>query len=235
LMHSLSRALLATASLFLCVTGIAAAQTTALSRQMSRIDFGINGVGQLTNTVSGPIVPTGAPNCYIGQPHTGPCTNIMSQYASNTVGAGVNIRYVAKPYVGVEFNYVWGRYTENYSPSPDFSSSLFQIQTTSNEMSFGWVVTPPHPIFGMQPFASAGAGTNNFKPTGGGGNGAPHQYRATYYYNVGVQKELFNSNFGIRASFRQTFYLAPDYGQNYLTILKHATTLQPSAGFYVRF
>jgi hypothetical protein len=234
-MHSLSRALLATASLFLSVTGIAAAQTTTLSRQMSRIDFGINGVGQLTNTVSGPIVPTGAPNCYIGQPHTGPCTNIMSQYASNTVGAGASIRYVAKPYVGVEFNYVWGRYTENYSPSPDFSSSLFQIQTTSNEISFGWVVTPPHPIFGMQPFASAGAGTNNFKPTGGGGNGAPHQYRATYYYNVGVQKELFNSNFGIRASFRQTFYLAPDFGQNYLTILKHATTMQPSAGFYVRF
>jgi len=61
------------------------------------------------------------------------------------------------------------------------------------------------------------------------------QYRATYYYNVGLQKELFNSNFGFRASFRETFYLAPDFGQNYLTILKHATTLQPMAGFYLRF
>lgn len=223
-MHSLSRALLATATFLLSVTGIAAAQTTPFSRQMSRIDFGISGVGQFTNTVSGPIVPTGASNF----------GTTMSQYASNTVGAGVNVRYVAKPYVGVEFNYVWGRYTENYSPSPN-GSSLFQIQTTSNEMSFGWVVTPPHPILGMQPFVSAGAGTNNFKPTGGGGNGAPKQYRATYYYNVGVQKELFDSNFGIRASFRQTFYMAPDYGQNYLTILKHATTLQPTVGFYVRF
>src|SRR5580693_7664107 len=62
LMHSLSRALLATATLFLSVTGIAAAQTTPLSRQLSRIDFGISGVGQLTGTVSGPIVPTGASN-----------------------------------------------------------------------------------------------------------------------------------------------------------------------------
>jgi len=224
-MHSLSRALLATATLFLSVTGIAAAQTpTGFSRQMSRIDFGINGVGQLTNTVSGPIVPTGAANAGV----------VTSQYASNTVGAGAEIRYVAKPYVGLEFNYVWGRYTENYSPAPN-GASLFQVQTTSNEYSFGWVVTPPHPIFGMQPFASAGAGTNDFKPTSGGGNGAPHQFRATYYYNVGVQKELFESNFGIRASFRQTFYLAPDFGQNYLTILKHATTIQPSAGFYLRF
>lgn len=223
-MHSLSRALLATATLFLSVTGIAAAQTTPFSRQMSRIDFGISAVGQLTGTVSGPIVPSGAANAGV----------VTSQYASNTVGAMGNIRYIAKPYIGVEFNYVWGRYTENYSPAPN-GAPLFQVQTTSNETSFGWVVTPPYPIFGMQPFASAGAGTNNFKPTAGGGNGAPHQYRATYYYNVGVQKQLFDSNFGIRASFRETFYLAPDFGQNYLTILKHTTTLQPTVGFYLRF
>ena len=223
-MHSLSRALLATATLLLSVTGIAAAQTTALSRQMSRIDFGISAAGEFTNTVSGPIVPTGAANA--GVP--------TSQYASNTVGALVNLRYVAKPYVGIEFNYGWARYTENYSPAPD-GSSLFQIQTTANEYSFGYLVTPPHPVFGFQPFASAGAGTTQFKPTGGGGNGAPHQFRATYYYNVGVQKELFDSNFGVRASFRENFYLAPDFGQNYLTILKHATTLQPTFGFYLRF
>lgn len=228
-MQSLSRALLATATLFLSVTGTAAAQTsaatTAFSRQMSRIDFGISGVGQFTNTVTGPIIPTGAPNY----------PTVTSQYASNTVGASGNIRYVAKPYIGVEFNYVWGRYTENFSPAPDLSSNLFPVQTTSNEYSFGWLVTPPHLILGMQPFASAGAGTNQFKPTAGGGNGLPRQYRATYYYNVGLQKEIFDSNFGVRVSFRQTFYLAPDFGQNYLTILKHATTLQPTAGFYYRF
>ena len=238
MMHSLSRALLATATLFLSVTGIAAAQasasTTALSRQFSRIDFGISAVGQFTGTVSGPIVPTGASNCYIGPPFTGPCTNVVAQYASNTVGASGDIRYIAKPYIGVEFNYVWGRYTENYSPAPNGNSS-FQVQTTSNEYSFGWVVTPPHPIFGFQPFASAGAGTNQFKPTAGGGNGAPHQFRATYYYNVGLQKEILNSSFGIRVAFRETFYLAPDFGQNYLTILKHTTTIQPNAGFYYRF
>ena len=223
-MHSLSRALLATATLFLSVTGIAAAQTTPLSRQMSRIDFGISGAGQFTNTVSGPIVPSGAPNSGV----------VTSQFASNTVGALGNIRYVAKPYVGVEFNYVWGRYTQNYSPAPN-GGSLFQIQTTTNEYSFGWIVTPPHPLLGFQPFASAGAGTNQFKPTAGGGNGAPHQFRATYYYNVGLQKEIADSNFGFRVSFRQTFFLAPDFGQNYLTITKRTTTIQPTAGFYVRF
>lgn len=224
-MHSLSRALLATATLFLSATGIAAAQTpSGFSRQMSRIDFGISAVGQLNGTVSGPILPPGAPNF----------GHVVTQYGSNTVGASGNVRYTAKPYVGIEFNYVWGRFTENYSPAPNLSS-LFQIQTTSNEYSFGYLVTPPHQIFGLQPFASAGAGTTQFKPTAGGGNGAPHQFRATYYYNVGVQKELFDSNFGVRASFRQNFLLAPDFGQNYLTILKHTYTIQPTFGFYVRF
>lgn len=232
-MHSLSRALLATATLLLSVSGVAAAQTTPFSRQMSRIDLGISGAGQFNKTVSGTIVPTGAPNCYSTQTKTGPCTNVLTQYGSNTVGALLNIRYTAKPYVGIEFNYGWGRYTENYSPAPN-GASLFQIQTTANEYSFGYLVTPPHPIFGLQPFASVGAGTTQFKPTGGGGQGAPHQFRATYYYNVGVQKDIF-SNFGLRASFRENFFLAPDFGQNYLTILKRTTTIQPTAGFYLRF
>lgn len=231
-MHSLSRALLATA-LFLSVSGIAAAQTTAFSRQMARIDFGISGAGALNSTVSGTIIPTGASNCNATTPG-GPCTTVMTQYGSNTFGALGNIRYTAKPYVGIEFNYGWARYTENYSPSPN-GGSLFQIQTTANEYSFGYLVTPPHPIFGLQPFASVGAGTTQFKPTGGGGNGAPHQFRATYYYNVGLQKELFDSNFGLRASFRQNFLLAPDFGQNYLTIKQRATTLQPTIGFFFRF
>lgn len=233
-MHSLSRALLATATLFLSVTGIAAAQTTTtsgFSRQISRIDFGISGAGQLNKTVSGTIVPPTAPNCNPASPG-GACTTVLTQYGSNTFGALGNIRYTAKPYIGVEFNYGWARYTENYSP---VNNGLFQIQTTANEYSFGYLVTPPHLIFGLQPFASAGAGTTQFKPTGGGGNGAPHQFRATYYYNVGLQKELFDSNFGIRASFRENFFLAPDFGQNYLTILKRTTTYQPTVGFYVRF
>jgi hypothetical protein len=224
-MHSLSRALLATATLLLSVTGIAAAQTTtsAFARQLSKVDLGISGAGEFNRSVSGPILPSGAPNTGVN----------TAQYASNTVGALVNIRYTAKPYVGVEFNFGWARYTENYTPAPN-GSNLFQIQTTANEYSFGYLVTPPHPIFGLQPFASAGAGTTQFKPTGGGGNGAPHQFRATYYYNVGLQKDLFNGNFGMRASFRENFFLAPDFLQNYLTILKRTTTYQPTVGFYLR-
>lgn len=223
-MHSLSRALLATATLLLSVTGFAAAQTSAASRQLSRVDLGISAAGAFNKEVSGTIVPAAAPN-----------HNVMTtQFGSNTVGALANIRYIAKPYVGVEFNYGWARYTENYEPGPN-GASLFQIQTTANEYSIGWIITPPHQIFGLQPFLSAGGGATEFKPTGGGGQGEPKQARATYYYNVGLQKEFSDSHFGMRVSFRENFFLAPDFGQNYLTILQHTSTIQPTAGFFLRF
>jgi hypothetical protein len=227
LIRTSSRAPLATAALLACALGTAAAQntTTPLQRQLSRLSLGISGAGEFTRSVSGPILPTGASN------YNTPVT----QTASNTVGAIANIRYIARPYVGLEFNYGFARYTEGYSPSPDPFIGFFQIQTTANEYSLGYIITPPLQFFGLQPFASAGAGTTEFKPTGGGGEGEPKQARASYYYNVGLQKQLFDSNFGLRVSFRQVFFMAPDYGQNYLTILKHTTTYQPTAGFFLRF
>ncbi|HEY5382922.1 MAG TPA: outer membrane beta-barrel protein [Acidobacteriaceae bacterium] len=236
-----SRALLATALLALAF-GTAPAQTpTRAERQLSRLDLGISGSGEFTRKVSGPILPTGASNCYLPSPtipHTGPCTTILSQSASNTLGALATVRYIAKPLVGLEFNYGWARYTQAFTPAPATPadpSSVYPIQTTYNEYSFGYLITPAHTILGLQPFASAGAGTTYFKPTGGGGEGEHKQARAVYYYNIGVQQEFHDSHFGVRASFRQVFLLAPDFGENYLTIKQHTNTIQPTAGFYLRF
>ena len=222
--QSLSRALLAAATLLACATSAAFAQTTPLGRQLARVDFGISGAGIFNKQVSGPVLPTAAPNY----------KTTLTQYGSNTFGAVASVRYIAKPYVGFEFNYGFARYTENYSPAPN-GSSIFQIQTTHNEYTLGYVATPAHPIFGLQPFVSGGAGTIEFKPTAGGGEGAPKQARAVYYYNVGLQQELAGSHFGVRASFRQLFFLAPDYEQNYLTIKKRTITSEPTIGFYARF
>ena len=202
-----------------CTVGIQAhAQVTALDKQLARIDLGISGAGAFNNTVSGPVLPPNAPNA----------NQTVSDSASNTVGALLNIRYIAKPYVGIEFNFDYARYTENFSYAP------YGVQNNADEYTLGYIVTPPHPIFGLQPFASVGAGSTKFKPTGGGGQNLKTQARATYYYSLGLQDDIF-PHFGLRASFRQVFFLAPDYGQNYLTIKQHAITSEPTLGFYLRF
>ncbi|HZL26883.1 MAG TPA: hypothetical protein VFC39_10155 [Acidobacteriaceae bacterium] len=194
------------------------APVTGLDKQLSRIDFAVQGVGMFNKTVQGTIPPTAAQEA-------GPT---VIDAPSNTLGALVTLRYVAKPYFGFEGNYGYARYTEDYS-------NVGGIQTQANEYTLGYIVTPPHTIFGLQPFVSAGAGSIGFRPTPRGGQGLTIQARAAYYYSAGLQKEYFSEHFGFRAGFRQLFFLAPDYGQNYLTIKQRTTTYGPSFGFYLKF
>jgi hypothetical protein len=206
----------------------AVAQNTKLQQQLSHVDLGIQAVGQFNKAVSGPVVATAN--------NTG---SILSQDASNTVGGLVTIRYTPKPYLGVEFNGGYARYTENFGvvsgSTPPAAFNGIQIQTQANEFTVGYLVTPPYTIFGVKPFASAGAGSIRFAPTRGGGQNAPTQARAAYYYNLGVQKDVLGSYFGLRAGFRQVFFLAPDFLENYLTIKQHTSTVEPMIGFYLRF
>lgn len=202
-----------------CTLGLrAGAQVTATQKQLDRLDFGISGAGEFNKVVSGPVLPSNAPNY----------GRTVSDSPSNTVGALVNLRYIARPYVGLEFNFGYARYTQNYSYQP------FGVQNNADEYTFGYIVTPRQTIFGLQPFASVGAGSTKFTPTRGGGQNLKTQARATYYYSVGVQEEIF-PHIGVRASFRQAFFLAPDFGQNYLTIKQRSLTSEPTLGFYVKF
>jgi hypothetical protein len=195
-------------------TAKAQAPPSALSRFFSHVDFGASGIGAFTKTVSGVN--------YLNVP--------VTQSASSTFGALVMVRYTKSPYIGGEFNYTYARYTEAYTTY--FPGG---VQTNASEYSLGYVAHPQHKIFGADPFLSAGAGSTAFRPTAHGGQGLSTQARATYYYNVGLEKPVFSEKFGLRVNFRENFYLAPDYGQNYLTILKHTTTFEPGFGFYYKF
>lgn len=221
----IQKALFSLAAAALCAGALSAQSTsvqTPFQKTMSRVDFGITGVGEFNKTVSGPIVPAG----------TGQGT-ILTEDPSNTAGVLVSIRYIHKPYIGGEFNYGYSRYAENFTPPPG-TSTTFNVQSNALEYTLGYVVQPRRPLFGLQPFASAGTGVLEFKPTSGGGQELPKKARQVYYYNVGVQSE-FTPHLGFRAQFRQLFFLAPDFGQNYLTILKHTNTIEPGVGFYLRF
>lgn len=197
---------------------VAAAAQTKLDRQLSYIDLGVQAAGQFTSSTSGTVT---IPAVDQGQ--------VVTQSASSTVGALVTLRYSPRPYLGAEINGGYARYTENYNVPPG------QIQTQANEFTFGYLVTPPYAIFGVKPYASAGVGLIRFAPTAGGGQEAPSMVRPAYYYNLGLQQNIFGGRFGLRVGFRQLFYTAPDFYQNYLTINKHVVTSEPVIGVYVHF
>ncbi|MES2390406.1 MAG: outer membrane beta-barrel protein [Acidobacteriota bacterium] len=202
----------------------ASAQTdtpqTPFFRFLSHFDLGVSGAGMFTGDATGPIVSG------LGAPNQG---TTVTQQTSNTLGAIVNIRYVQKPYIGFEFNGTYARYTEEFK-----SAAPYQVQTRADEYTLGYLITPPLTIGGLRPYASAGVGTTEFRPTAHGGQGQLPQGRLTYYYSAGLQKDL-NDTFGLRVGVRQAFFMDPDFFANYLTLNKRTSSFEPTAGFYIRF
>jgi hypothetical protein len=200
-----------------------AGPTTALGRQLDRLDLGISAADINTKGVSGPN--------YVGNP--------VTLNTSSTLGALIQIRYVRSPLVGFEFNYGYARYTENFNfaTTTPFGppAGPFPVQTKAAEYTFGYVAhLPRFSYHGIQPFAGAGFGTTAFTPTPGGGEGLPEKARATYYYTVGAE-DMLSKHFGVRLQFRQLFYKAPDFGQNYLTIQQQTISTEPTFGFYLKY
>jgi len=224
--------LLCAQSVFFCLLLTAAGSTaeaqtsqntpnTALDRQLSRIDFGVVGLGVLNKNSNGVATVNGKPNTPV------------NLNPSNTAGALLTLRYTKSPFVGLEFNYAYARYTDTFTPFG--SQPNGGVQQNASEYTFGYVVHSRKQYFGLTPFASGGAGTTVFRPTPGGGLALPEQARATYYFSVGAETTVLSPHFGVRAQYRQVFFKAPDFETNYLTIQQHTTTYEPGFGFFLRF
>jgi hypothetical protein len=199
---------------------------TALQKQLDKFDLAVVAAGEISSSVSG-VEQRDAPTTH----------NVLTIKPSSTVGELATIRYTAKPYVGFEFNFGNLRYTQDYTFNPAFSVNVLNggAQSGVRELTLGYVAHLPYHPFGVTPFLGAGGGTVRFKPTPGGGQGLPQQYRAAYFYEAGLEGNFPDSHFGMRLGFRQLIYLAPDFLQNYLTITRRTITTEPTVGFFVRF
>ena len=207
----------------------AAAQTpaeTPLGRALDRVDLAVSGIGQFTPSNSGTtsiLVP-----------------EAIQLVPSNTLGALAELRYTKSPLIGIQLNYSFARYTENFNVNPTTGTPPSQlpyvlgVQSKVNEYSVGYVAHGPT-VFGLRLFGGGGAGGIEFKPTAGGGLGLPPEVRFGAYYHVGVEQNFLSDHFGFRVQFRQVFYGAPDFNQNYLAIGARTNTVEPAAGFYLRF
>jgi len=205
-----------------------AAAPTRARRVLSHFDIGVSGIAFFTKDVSGTVASSS-----FGQNYN------FTQSASSAAGVLATIRAQKSPWKGLEFNYGYGRTTESYTCCNVSSNNgtylgPFQSQATASEYTIGYLVRPDRKIFGFQPYVAAGAGVYEFKPTKNGGQGLQPQARATYYYSVGGES-MITPSFGIRAGFRQLYYKAPDFGQNYLKITKTTFTSEPQVGIFYHF
>jgi hypothetical protein len=210
-------------SVLVASAALAQQPVTAFGKQLERIDLGVSGIGIFNPDSSG--------TNYLPQ-H-------ISQVPSNTFGALVQLRYTRSPLIGVELNYSQARFTENFqvtdiagTPPSQFSYNL-GVQSTAHEETLGYVAHAGN-YFGIRPYAGAGVGVIEFRPTAGGGLSLPTQYRAAFYYAIGADGDI-SPHFGLRVQFRQVFYGAPDFNQNYFATGARVSTTEPGVGFYLRF
>ncbi len=232
-------------ALLLCLLSLTSTQAngqdtppphTALQKQLARVDLALLAEDNFSDTVSG-IEQRDANNTTIVNGVVTPNPSVLSIHPSNSVGELVTLRYIAKPYVGFEFNFSNARLTQDYTftPPPTQGLLLGGAQTSIREMTLGYVAHLRYRPFGATPYLGAGGGTIKFTPTPYGGQGLPFQYRAVYYYDLGLEESFPSSHFGFRIGFRQLIYLAPDFLQNYLTITRRERTSEPVIGFYLHY
>jgi hypothetical protein len=202
----------------------ATSQNPGLDRQLSRIDLSVMGVGVFNKDSKGFATVDGVPN------------TLVTLSPGNTAGAVVTLRYIVSPLIGFEGNYGYARYTDTFTPfgalTPPTSAG---VQQNASEYTLGYVAHTRKQYFGLTPFASGGLGTIVFRPTPNGGEALPEQARAAYYFSLGAETTVLSPHFGIRAQYRQLFFLAPDFETNYLTIKQHTSTYEPGFGFFLRF
>jgi len=194
---------------------------TALTKQLQRLDIGLNGTYNTTRTASGlnDLQDLSVP---------------VQQKTSSTTGALLQFRYTRSPWMGGEFNIGYARNTHNFSSTEQTDYLPLGVQTNALSFMLGYIAHPPHKIAGLQPFFGGGGGLMYFHTTSGGGQGFLKQGVGGYYYTAGVEREIV-PHVGVRGQFRQLFYYAPDFYQSFLTIQKNTSTMEPAVGIYLHF
>jgi hypothetical protein len=189
---------------------------------LQHFDLGVSGMGVFTGSTSG--------------------LNYLQQQTqltpSNTFGALIEVRYIASPKVGIVYNYTYARYVDNFNitdtgNSPkNATSSVLGIQSRVNEYSLGYIGHLPN-YFELHPFVSVGGGVLAYRPTPGGGLGVEGESRGLAYAALGIEYPV-NEHLGLRVQYRQTFFGASDFNENYLANGARSYTAEPSFGFYLR-
>ena len=201
-------------------------QTSTIgSKIAAHTDFAVSATGEFTGSTSGPVVEAGAPDVGVN----------IGLSPSKTLGALVTLRFTKSAYVGAELNYEYARYSENFSNLVGSIITNPTIQTKASEFTIGYVAHFPTKIFGVSPFAVAGGGLMKFTPTSAGGLGYSAQGRPIYYVGGGAEAPIFGPHFGVRVQYRQVFFKAPDFFENYFTTGKRTSTAEPGVGFYLHF
>jgi opacity protein-like surface antigen len=159
--------------------------------------------------------------------------NGVVQHTTDSGGFLISYRNRFSRLFGADLSYGYTRNTQlNFT-----SVGGARVQADVHQTTAALVAHVPARVFGLRPFALAGAGALTFNPTnnfGGAIIGADTQAKAAFVYGGGADYDI-NDHFALRLEYRGLLYKRPDFGLTALNSDALTHTAQPSAGFLFRF
>jgi len=159
--------------------------------------------------------------------------NGVIQHTTDSGGLLVSYRNLFSRWFGADLSYGYTRNTQlNFT-----SVGGFRVQSNVHQTTAALVAHTPGRVFGLRPFALAGAGALTFSPTNNFGGivaGVDTQAKAAFVYGGGADYDI-NDHFALRLEYRGLVYKRPDFGLTPLNSDAVTHTAQPSAGFVIRF
>jgi opacity protein-like surface antigen len=190
-----------------------AALAVSAGAQESRSEIGVEGTGFFTKDTSG---------------------QGTAERSTNTGGFLLSYRYSLTRWLAAEAVYGYDRNTQHYFGT----SGLSRVEANVHQATGGFVVRLPSPgRLRMSPYVLAEGGALVFDPTGnpfGTVAGAQRQATGVFAYGGGADFPLFK-HVAFRAEYRGLVYSAPDFGVATLNTNTVTHTVEPSAGFVLRF
>ena len=188
-----------------CLFALAGASAQAQIYKLHNADVGGSAIGQFTT-------PLTSSN---GQ---------IVQKTTDSFGGEFTLREHPVAFAGIELNYAFTEFGENYAASQYTS----QFKTDMHEATAAYLF---HPHFRkLQPFVAIGGGAVDFVPHLGN-----NQWRGAGLLEAGFDLPTSNPHFGFRIQGRSLYYREPNYGQPNLGSKTWAVTSEPSFGTWYRF
>ncbi|MGA9060872.1 MAG: hypothetical protein WB341_04305 [Terracidiphilus sp.] len=161
------------------------------------------------------------------------------QTPSNSEGGLFELRHIANPFVGYEFNYSFNPANESYAQEAGLTACAepvclegpLQISGKANQFGVNWVVSLKSGK--LRPFALGGVGLRITVP-GYSPQSVNTVVRPAFVYGGGLDWS-FLPHFGLRLQVRGNMTKAPNLSDAYNSTAAYTQIYEPMGGVFYRF
>ncbi len=208
---------------------LAAVSAEAQWNRLKGATVSVSATQEWTTPVTNDASPVSA---IVGTPPNALRETVFNQQQGATSKPGVlaTLGLHPKPWAGVEFNYQFAQFEEQYSFNyvGQAATQYQRVGVAFHEATAAYQFHPKHIKF--QPYFNVGGGAVDFLPYL-----ATNQWRAAGLVETGFDIPTRSPHLAIRIQGRALIYRAPNFNNSALSTRSWVVTEEPTAGFVYRF